>query len=367
MAHHLKHMEQIGWREASSNHNGVAEGGSVIVGSPHPDRNWDGGGDFAAPIVDSHFMTYSDKPLHPMSNSQDTMGFTSGRAGVFRSSKDFQLQKTTEMEEDKDVQKLLTKESQKPAGFSAIGVALLSLAAIVGVRMRRGMQQAIAVASSGVHGIDMSLPMEPVPVDDTLESLCSQERTSEQVLQGSERALANDMHADMDSPVAFWDPLDLSGAAHEAHVEDFRESELQHRRVAMATAFFIYTQKPSPGPITVPAHPPPRTQRYSLNDHIDFLHGNFEATSVDGFPSWVQDTLETQGLNVLTFDEANSSLFYNILLVLGLASYVGKQTGYGKTQELSDAMKAERRRRSGMDNDEELPGEEEIRTWFEDE
>merc|ERR1719174_937833 len=144
-------------------------------------KNWDGDGDIATPTVDSHFMTYSDKPLHPTSNSQDTMGFTSGRAGVFRSSKDFQPQKITEMEEDKDVQKLFAKESQKPAGFSAIGVALLSLAAIVGVRMRRGTQQAIAVACSGGHGIDMSIPMEPVPVDDALESRCSQERTSKQV------------------------------------------------------------------------------------------------------------------------------------------------------------------------------------------
>merc|ERR1719213_658231 len=73
--------------------------------------------------------------------------------------------------------KLLSNESNNPVGLSAIAVAMLSLAAMVGVRMRRRMQPAIALAGSSIHGIDMS----------------------EQFLQSSESAHAKDMHADSNS------------------------------------------------------------------------------------------------------------------------------------------------------------------------
>merc|ERR1719305_1288358 len=87
--------------------------------------------------------------------------------------------------------KLLRNESNNPAGFSAIAVAMLSLAAMVGVHLRRRMQPAIALAGSSMHGIDMS----------------------EQFLQSSERAYAKDIHADIKSSSrsVLWDPLGLGG------------------------------------------------------------------------------------------------------------------------------------------------------------
>merc|ERR1719460_261198 len=102
-------------------------------------------------------------------------------------------------------------------GFSAgaVAVALLSLAMMVGVRMRRGMQPAIALAGSSGHGNDMSIPLTTLSADNT-----------------SERALAKDMHADINSSFAHWDPLGLGEGALKAHVRNFREIELQHGQVA---------------------------------------------------------------------------------------------------------------------------------------
>jgi ribosomal protein L10 len=102
--------------------------------------------------------------------------------------------------------KLLSNESSNPVGFSAIAVAMLSLAAMVGVRMRRRMQPAIALAgSSSMYGIDMS----------------------EQFLQSSK-----DMHVDSNSSSVLWDPLGLGGGVP-------RESELQHGQMATMAVFFV--------------------------------------------------------------------------------------------------------------------------------
>jgi len=128
---------------------------------------------------------------------------------------DSEIQKMADKEEDKDVQKLLNSESNMPIGLSAIGFALLSLAAVVGVRMRRGMQPAIA--SSGGHGIDMSIPLATVSGDNTLE------------LKSQRPALAQ---PNFKSPFALFDPLGLG-----------RESELQHGRMALTAVYFLSPQK----------------------------------------------------------------------------------------------------------------------------
>ena len=116
------------------------------------------------------------------------------------------------------------------------------------------------------------------------------------------------------------------------------------------------------------ATPPrrPETRLRNLNDHIDVLQGQFEASPVDGLPDWVQTTLEQQGLNVLTFDEGNASLLFANILVIALASYVGKQTGNADTMEIADGMRRERRRRGRMDVEKALPGEDDVRGWFAD-
>merc|ERR1719324_1655160 len=99
----------------------------------------------------SPIMTYSDMLVHPAGPTHDTMDFTSAQAGAFRTSKDLEPRKIAD---------------KVDIGLCAIGVALLSFAAMLGVRMRRGMQPPIALASSGGNGIDMSVaPVEGLERD----------------------------------------------------------------------------------------------------------------------------------------------------------------------------------------------------------
>jgi len=94
--------------------------------------------------------------------------------------------------------------------FTTIGVAvaLLSLAAMLGVRMRRRMQPAIALGGSSGYGIDMSTPLAT-------------------------------LSADISSSFVLWDPLDLGEGAPTAHVKNFRGGELQHGQAA-TLAFFSF-------------------------------------------------------------------------------------------------------------------------------
>merc|ERR1719327_2167848 len=92
MAHHLKHMEH-GGRPKALRH---ADDFSVRLSSSHADGKFEG-------IVDSPFMTYSDKPFHPTSRAQDTMDFSYSRAEALRISKDLEPQKIANKEQDKDV------------------------------------------------------------------------------------------------------------------------------------------------------------------------------------------------------------------------------------------------------------------------
>jgi len=138
MAHHLNHMERGAQPQALSG---------------------------ATPIVDGPFTAYSDKPA------------------------------------DKEQEKLLTSESNKSIALPAIGMALLSLAAMLGVRTRRGMQQATTLASSVGHGIDMSIPMAKVSGGNT------------------------------EVKHTAWDPLGLGEGAPAAHVK--------HGQIAMTAVFFL--------------------------------------------------------------------------------------------------------------------------------
>jgi len=164
MAHHLNRMEHGGRPEALSDQYGLVEGASV-----------------------------------PVDN--------------------FKPQKIADDKEDTDVQKLLSNESNKLIGFSAsaVAVALLSLAMMVGVRMRRGMQPAIALAGSSGHGNDMSIPLTTLSADNTLDF----------------------KSADINSSFVHWDPLGLGEGAPNAHVRNFRERELQHGQAATIAVFFV--------------------------------------------------------------------------------------------------------------------------------
>ena len=69
----------------------------------------------------------------------------------------------------------------------------------------------------------------------------------------------------------------------------------------------------------------------------------------------------------MTFDEGNASLLFANILVIALASYVGKQTGNADTMEIADGVLRERRRRGRMDVEKAVPGEHDVRGWFADE
>jgi len=71
------------------------------------------------------------------------------REQSLRSFKEFNPLKIADKEEKKAAQKLLIKDSNMHITFSAIGVGLLALVTMLGARMRRGSQPAIALASSG--------------------------------------------------------------------------------------------------------------------------------------------------------------------------------------------------------------------------
>jgi len=72
-------------------------------------------------------------------------------------------------DEQQAVQKLLANASNMPMTLSAIGVALLSLATMLGARKWR--------ASSGVLGSDMSVAMAPASGDNTMELKAQSETT----------------------------------------------------------------------------------------------------------------------------------------------------------------------------------------------
>jgi CspA family cold shock protein len=111
------------------------------------------------------------------------------------------------------VQKVFASDNSMPIGMSAIGVSLLTLAAMLGVRMRRGLQQATAFASTGGHESDMSFALAPAAAGNILEL-----KTQESSARGQV------------APTGFFDPAGLS--------EGVSPSELQltHGRVAI---FFL--------------------------------------------------------------------------------------------------------------------------------
>merc|ERR1719327_1624133 len=71
--------------------------------------------------------------------------------------KDFNPPTMVYREENRAVQKLLAADSSNPILLSAIGLGLLSLATMLGVRLRRGLQPASILASSS--GLGPLMPM----------------------------------------------------------------------------------------------------------------------------------------------------------------------------------------------------------------
>merc|ERR1719482_904862 len=82
------------------------------------------------------------------------MAFTSTRGEPSISTKDFHSPKIANREDKQAAQKLLANECYNAMSLSAIGIGLVSLMTMLGVRLRRGLQPA------GGPGCDM--PMNTV-------------------------------------------------------------------------------------------------------------------------------------------------------------------------------------------------------------
>merc|ERR1719506_3512587 len=104
--------------EALSSRNNLAEPGPNIGFSP--------------------FTIVDDKPVsHPTTQVQDSMDFTAAREEPSMSTKEFNPPTIADREAMQAVQKLVTNDSSKPITLSAIGIGLISLATMLGVRLQR--------------------------------------------------------------------------------------------------------------------------------------------------------------------------------------------------------------------------------------
>jgi hypothetical protein len=97
------------------------------------------------------------------------MAFTSARGEPQINTKRFEPPEIVDKEELKAAQKLFARDSSMPLGLSAIGVSLLMLATILGVRIRRGMQQATTFANGAGHESERSVALASTSADSILE------------------------------------------------------------------------------------------------------------------------------------------------------------------------------------------------------
>jgi hypothetical protein len=121
------------------------------------------GGVRASPMINGPLATSRDKLAEPSTHVQDSMGFTSSVREPFISRTKFDAPKVEDEKDGTAAQKLLANNNNMSIGWSAIGVALFTLAGMLGVRMWRGAQPATTMAMA--HGADMSTPM----VDNVME------------------------------------------------------------------------------------------------------------------------------------------------------------------------------------------------------
>jgi len=156
-----------------------------------------------------------------------------------------------------------------PLSLSAIGVGLLSLVTMLGVHLRRRLQPATIIASSGGLALDMPMSTALALGDNVMEMKCQDShklssskvgwgQLSAQDTRPSTLCYALETQADLKSLakslnpiVGYWDPLRIGGDNkfgegftiweynQERTIAWFRQAEIKHGRVAMA-AFVGY-------------------------------------------------------------------------------------------------------------------------------
>merc|ERR1719305_11438 len=97
------------------------------------------------------------------------MTFTPARGETSIINKDFDPPKIASREEKQAAQNLLANDNNSPISLSAIGIGLLSLVTMLVVRLRRGLQPATILASSGGLGLDVPMNTKSVLGDHVME------------------------------------------------------------------------------------------------------------------------------------------------------------------------------------------------------
>merc|ERR1740138_336306 len=90
----------------------------------------------ASPMVDRPFGTSLDEFVQPAAH-HDSMAFTSAEGKPSANAKNVHPLRIPDREEEKAVEKLLANENAMTIGLSALAISMLSLAAMLGVHMRR--------------------------------------------------------------------------------------------------------------------------------------------------------------------------------------------------------------------------------------
>jgi lysyl-tRNA synthetase class 2 len=116
------------------------------------------------------FTIVDDKPaLHPTAQVQDAIAFKAARGEPSIIMKDLNPPTIADREEKQGVQKLLTDASINSTALSAIGIGLLSLVTMLGVRLRRSLQPLTVPVSSGGLGHDMPMNTASALGDNVME------------------------------------------------------------------------------------------------------------------------------------------------------------------------------------------------------
>jgi hypothetical protein len=158
---------------------------------------------------------------------------------------EFDLLKTVDREEKQAVQKLLAQDSSNPISLYAIGVGLLSLVTMLGFRLRRGLQSDMPMNTASALGDNL---MEMKSQDSNVNSSrvgwgqLSSQNTQPLTLCYAAEPAPQSASLLTGSPFGYFDPLQLSKGKTQAEMNQLREYELKHGRVAMAAVFGLIVE-----------------------------------------------------------------------------------------------------------------------------
>jgi len=151
---------------------------------------------------------------------------------------EFDLLKTVDREEKQAVQKLLAQDSSNPISLYAIGVGLLSLVTMLGFRLRRGN----TASALGENLMEMKSQDSNVNSSRVGWGQLSSQNTQPLTLCYAAEPAPQSASLLTGSPFGYFDPLQLSKGKTQAEMNQLREYELKHGRVAMAAVFGLIVE-----------------------------------------------------------------------------------------------------------------------------